>query len=133
MSFDVSVQSSLPTTSTTKRRILVADDNRDAADCLGLMLRALGQDVATAYDGQQALERAEEFEPEVVLLDLGMPRGNGYDVAQAIRKRTWGENAVLVAVTGWDQDEDRLRTREAGFDLHLVKPILIDQLMQLIS
>lgn len=133
MSSDVTVHASLPTPSTTKRRILVADDNRDAADCLGLMLRALGQEVATAYDGQQALERAEEFAPDVMLLDLGMPRGNGYDVAQAIRQRAWGESVVLVAVTGWDQDEDRIRTREAGFDLHLVKPVQLDQLMQLIS
>ena len=105
------------------RRILVVDDNRDAAHSLGLMLELQGHETRTAYDGCDALETAETYRPDVVLLDLGMPRMNGYDTCHALRERDWGRHATVVALTGWGQDEDRRRTAEAGFDFHLVKPV----------
>jgi CheY-like chemotaxis protein len=106
-----------------RRRILVADDNRDAADSLAIMLRIMGHETRTAHDGLEALEVAAAFRPEVILVDIGMPKLNGYDTCRRIREQPWGRSAVLVAVTGWGQDEDRRRSREAGFDLHMVKPV----------
>ncbi|HEX6984029.1 MAG TPA: ATP-binding protein, partial [Planctomycetaceae bacterium] len=103
-------------------RILVVDDNRAAADLLGKIVRMLGNEVRTAYDGEQAVKAAAEFLPEVVLMDLGMPKMDGYQAAREIRRRPWGEGVFLVALTGWGQEEDRMRTQEAGFDRHLVKP-----------
>jgi PAS domain S-box-containing protein len=104
------------------RRVLVADDNRDAADSLATMLRLAGHEVHAAHDGQEAVEAAAWFRPEVALLDIGMPRLNGYEAARRIRELPWGKGVVLVAVTGWGQEEDRRRAREAGFDHHLTKP-----------
>jgi signal transduction histidine kinase len=106
-----------------RRRILVADDNLDAAESLSLQLRLAGHDVRTVYDGVQALAVASTFEPQVVLLDLGMPKMDGYETARRMRGEPWGKSAVLVAVTGWGQQQDRERTADAGFDLHLVKPV----------
>jgi PAS domain S-box-containing protein len=97
-------------------KIVVADDNRDAADSLALMLRLKGHEVRNARDGEEAVEAAEAFRPDVVLLDIGMPRLNGYEVARRIREQLWGKDMVLVALTGWGQDEDRRRSEEAGFD-----------------
>jgi signal transduction histidine kinase len=105
------------------RRILVADDNSDAAEALALLLQIAGHDVRTANDGLEALAVADTFEPQVVLLDLGMPRMDGYETARQIRRQSWGKNATLVALTGWGQQQDRQRTSEAGFDAHLVKPV----------
>jgi len=105
------------------RRILVADDNVDAAEALALQLRLAGHDVRAAYDGLEALEIAESFVPQVVLLDLGMPRMDGYETARQIRRRWWGKSARLVALTGWGGQQDRKRTADAGFDAHLVKPV----------
>lgn len=105
------------------RRILVVDDNVDAANSLALLLRMSGNQVETAYGGLQAVEVAERFRPEVVLLDIGMPELDGYDTCRRIREQPWGERMLLVAQTGWSQAEDQRRTREAGFDGHLVKPI----------
>ena len=105
------------------RRILVADDNVDAAEALALQLQLAGHDVRTAADGLQALEVAESFAPHVVLLDLGMPRMDGYETARRIRRLLWGKSATLVALTGWGQAQDRQRTSAAGFDAHLVKPV----------
>jgi len=105
------------------RRLLVVDDNRDAADSLAMLLGALGHHVRTAHDGLEGLAVATEFRPEVVLLDLGMPRLNGYDTARRLRAESWGERLLLVALTGWGQDGDRRQSREAGFDMHLVKPV----------
>ncbi len=105
------------------RRILVADDNNDAVEALALQLQLAGHDVRTANDGMEALEVAESFAPQVVLLDLGMPRMDGYETARQIRRRSWGRGATLVALTGWGQQQDRQRTSAAGFDVHLVKPV----------
>jgi CheY-like chemotaxis protein len=106
-----------------RRRILVADDNRDAAESLAMMLRLAGHEVHTAHDGQEAVEAAAWFRPEVVLLDIGMPRLNGYDACRRIREEAWGKGIVLAALTGWGQEEDKFRSREAGFDEHLTKPV----------
>ncbi len=105
------------------RRILVADDNRDAAESLEVQLQLAGHDVRIAHDGLEALEVATTFRPEVVLLDLGMPQMDGYETAREMRCRPWGKHATLVALTGWGQPQDRQRTSEAGFDVHLVKPV----------
>jgi signal transduction histidine kinase len=104
-------------------RILVVDDNRDAAESLAEILRLVGNDVATAFDGAAAVSAAEQFEPDVVLLDLGMPTLDGYAAARAIRNGAAGTRMTLIAVTGWGRDTDRQRTHEAGFDQHLVKPV----------
>ncbi|HEX6900632.1 MAG TPA: ATP-binding protein [Thermoanaerobaculia bacterium] len=109
--------------SATGRRILVVDDNRDSAVSLAMLLEIGGHEVTAAYDGQEALDKAAELRPEVVLMDLGMPKLNGYDAAVRIRQQPWGERMILIAVTGWGQEEDRRRTSQAGFDGHLVKPV----------
>jgi signal transduction histidine kinase len=105
------------------RRILVVDDNRDSADGLALLLELGGDEVRTAYDGLAALEAAAQFRPEAVLMDIGMPGLNGYDAARRIREQPWGGNVVLIALTGWGQEEDRRLSLEAGFDVHLTKPV----------
>jgi CheY-like chemotaxis protein len=105
------------------RRILVVDDNRDSADSLAMLLRLTGNEVQTAYDGIVGVEAAERFKPQVVLFDIGMPKLNGYDACRRIRREAWGKSLVLIAMTGWGQDEDRRRTLEAGFDAHMVKPV----------
>ncbi len=107
----------------TRRRILVTDDNVDSAESLGQLLQLLGNDVTTAYDGSQAVEVAESLRPDVILLDIGMPKLNGFEACRRIRERPWGKDAILVAMTGWGQDEDKRRSQEAGFDHHLVKPV----------
>jgi PAS domain S-box-containing protein len=106
-----------------RRRILVADDNEDSAASLAMMLSLMGNEVHTAHDGVEAVEAAAAFRPEVILLDIGMPRMNGYDACRAIREQPWGKDVVLLALTGWGQDEDKRKSREAGFDDHLVKPV----------
>jgi signal transduction histidine kinase len=119
-----SKESSQPTVvMVDRRRILVADDNIDAVESLALLLQLAGHDVRVAHDGIETLAVANEFEPEVVLLDLGMPKMDGYETARRLRQESWGRNATLVALTGWGQQRDRERTAEAGFDVHLVKPI----------
>ncbi len=105
------------------RRVLVADDNRDAAESLAMFLKLSGHVVHTAYDGAEAIDAAETFRPQVVLLDIGMPKMNGYEVCRRIRNRDWGKNVLIIAQTGWGQEEDKVRTRDAGFDDHLVKPV----------
>ncbi len=105
------------------RRVLVVDDLADNADTLSTLLGVLGHDVRTAYDGKEAIAIAAEFEPDVVLLDIGMPVLNGYAVCRRIRERTCGAQPIIVAMTGWGQDIDRRRSEEAGFDHHVVKPV----------
>ncbi len=107
----------------TRLRILVADDNEDAAATLAMILEILGHEVRTANDGAAAVTAAAAFRPEVVLLDIGMPKLNGYEACARIRAAPWAAAVTLVALTGWGQDEDRRRSREAGFDHHLVKPV----------
>ena len=117
----------------TKRRMLVVDDLKDSADSLAILLRMLGHEVQTAYDGEEAIATAERFRPDVVLLDIGMPRLNGLDACRHIRERPWGQAVFMVALTGWGQDEDRRRTAQAGFDAHLVKPADPETLLKLLA
>jgi DNA-binding response OmpR family regulator len=114
------------------RRILVVDDNADAADSLAMLLQVHGDEVRIAYDGLEALEAEGEFRPEVVLLDIGMPKLSGYDVARRIRAAR-GAEVLIVAITGWGQEDDRRRAREAGFDHHFTKPVDFEMLLQLIE
>ena len=114
-------------------RILVIDDNQDAASSLAMLLRVLGNEVKTANDGPTALEIFPEFRPSVVLLDLGMPGMSGYEVAARLRALPEFDNATLVALTGWGQADDRRRTQEAGFDQHLIKPVSLDTLQILLT
>ena len=114
------------------KRILVADDNRDAAESLAVLLRLEGHDVLLAHDGDEALRALAQSEAEVALLDLGMPRMTGYEVARRIRDSGNSCNVLLIAITGWGQESDRERARAAGFDHHLTKPIDIDQLLRLL-
>jgi PAS domain S-box-containing protein len=105
------------------RRVLIVDDNSDAAEMLGLMLSYLGCEVRLAYNGLDALILARDFRPDLIILDIGLPGLNGYEVASRLRAEEWGRDIVLIALTGWGQDEDKRRAREAGFDHHLVKPV----------
>ncbi len=114
-------------------RILVVDDNRDSAETLSLLLELMGNEISVAYDGEEALTTANEIKPDVVLLDIGLPKMNGYDVARQIRQEPWGREPILVAITGWGQTEDKDLSRAAGFDHHLVKPVDHDQLLKLIQ
>jgi signal transduction histidine kinase len=107
----------------SRQRILVIDDNRDSADSLSVMLELLGHDVRAAYGGAEGMALASELKPDVVLLDLGMPRVNGYDVARYVREQDWGQHTILVALTGWSQEKNRLDSAHAGFDHHLAKPV----------
>lgn len=116
-----------------RRKVLVVDDNHDAADSLAMMLRVMGHDVATAYDGRTALTLVEQQPPEIMLLDLGMPQLNGYEVCRRIRREPWGALVRIVALSGWGQEEDRRRSAEAGFDRHLVKPIALTDLQALLA
>jgi PAS domain S-box-containing protein len=115
------------------RRILVVDDNRDAADSLGMLLRMMGNEVHTAHDGLEAVGAAAAFHPDVILLDIGLPKMNGYEVARRIREQQSGQRVLLVALTGWGQEEDRRRTQEAGFDHHLTKPVEFNALEKLLA
>ena len=114
-------------------RILVVDDNKDSACSLAMLLRVNGNDIRTAHDGLEAVDVAEIFHPEVVLLDIGLPKLNGYDVARRIRKQPWGQDATLVALTGWGRNEDRRLSQEAGFNFHIVKPVDLAALEDLLS
>jgi CheY-like chemotaxis protein len=116
----------------TSRRILVVDDSRDAAQTLALLLRIKGYEVRTAHDGREALDVARQQQPEVVFLDIGLPHLDGYAVAAQLRRDPATRDAYLVAMTGYGQEEDRRRSREAGFDHHLVKPVDPDDLQQLL-
>ena len=115
------------------QRILVADDNRDAAEALSLQLQLAGHDVRTAHDGIEALTVAKTFDPEIVLLDLGMPKMDGYEVARQLRLQPRSRRVTLIALTGWGQQQDRDRTTEAGFDAHLVKPVAEAQLFRALT
>ncbi|HXC51463.1 MAG TPA: ATP-binding protein [Candidatus Limnocylindrales bacterium] len=114
-------------------RILVVDDNEDSAESLSMLLRLQGHDSSTAHDGPRAIELAEQIRPELVLLDIGLPRMNGLEVCRRIREQAWGRTMIVVALTGWGQEEDRLRSKEAGFDHHLVKPVQFAELTRMIA
>jgi len=114
-------------------KILVVDDNPDAALSMAMMLSMMGHDTRTAHDGEAAVTTAEEFRPQVVLLDIGLPKLNGYEVAQRIRGQEWGATMFLVAITGWGQDEDRRRSEDVGMNLHMVKPVEPDALDRVLA
>ena len=119
---------------TPKRfRILVVDDNHDSALSLAMMLSIMGHETRTAHDGESAVATAESFLPEVVLLDIGLPKLNGYEVAQRIREQEWGTSMFLIAVTGWGQEEDRQRSSEVGLNVHMVKPVEPSALEKLLA
>jgi PAS domain S-box-containing protein len=115
------------------RRILIVDDNRDSTAMLAAMFGLAGHQTETAHDGHEALTKAEDSRPDVIILDIGLPGISGYDVCRAIRQTPWGRSVVIVALTGWGQDEDRRRSTEAGFDAHLVKPVTRDVLLNLMD
>ncbi len=115
------------------RRVLVVDDNESAADMLAAVVEMLGHEVRTALDGARAIEVAASFRPEVIIMDLGMPTMSGYEAARRIRSEPWGAGIVMVALTGWGQEEHRIRTKEAGFDRHLVKPATAETLERLLA
>jgi len=116
-----------------ERKVLVVDDNLASCHMLSALMRRLGLDVRMAHDGEEAIEVAAQFLPELILMDLGMPRVSGYEAARRIRQEPWGKELMLVAVTGWGQAEDRRRTREAGFDHHLTKPAELTDLKRLLE
>jgi CheY-like chemotaxis protein/nitrogen-specific signal transduction histidine kinase len=118
---------------TVQRRILLVDDNRDSADSLAMLLKVMGHEVSTAHDGLEAVERAATFRPHVILLDIGLPRLNGYEAARRIREQQRHKDLTLVALTGFGQDEDRRRAEEAGFDAHMVKPVDFAALAKLLA
>jgi CheY-like chemotaxis protein len=117
----------------TTYRILVVDDNPDSTDSLAMLLKIMGNEVGMAYDGEQAVEAAEAMRPDVVLLDIGMPKLDGYGACRRIREQPWGHGMFLVALTGWGQEEDRRRTEEAGFNRHMIKPVDPAALMKLLA
>jgi PAS domain S-box-containing protein len=117
----------------TRRKVLVVDDNADAAESLAALLSISGHETRMAHDGPEALQQAERFHPDIVFLDIGMPTLDGHETAKQIRKQPWGRNMVLVALTGWGQREDRRRSKDAGFDHHLVKPadpVVVEKLLE---
>ncbi len=118
---------------TAKCRVLIVDDNRLSAESTAMLLQLMGHEPAIAYDGIGGIERARTFRPDVILLDIGLPYMNGYEIARRIREQEWGKNVFLIAVTGYGQDHDRRRSRAAGFDYHLVKPINVAELEQKLS
>jgi DNA-binding response OmpR family regulator len=114
------------------RRVLVVDDNQDAADSLAMLLGVRGEDVRIAYDGAKALEVEREFKPDVVLLDIGLPALSGYDVAERIREKR-RDKVLIVAITGWGQEKDLRRAEDAGIDHHFTKPVDFEALVALIE
>jgi signal transduction histidine kinase len=117
----------------SRYRILVVDDNRDAAISLGLILQIAGHETRTAYDGIEAVQAAEAFLPDVVLLDIGLPGRNGYEACRSIRAEAWGGRMVIIALTGWDQEDDKRQSMEAGFNFHMVKPVDPSALKELLA
>jgi signal transduction histidine kinase/ActR/RegA family two-component response regulator len=116
-----------------KRRILIADDNADVSEAFAIMLETLGHDVEIATNGVEAVGKADQFRPEIIVLDIGMPGINGYGAARLIREKEWGKKVVLVAITGWGNESDKRLSQEAGFNAHLVKPVDPVELSQLLE
>ena len=114
-------------------RILVVDDNRDAATTLAMLLQIFGHDVSVAHDGEAAIEAAARMRPDVALLDIGLPKVSGYEAARRIRAEPWGQDMLLIASTGWGQDDDRRKSKDAGFDHHMVKPVDFNALKALLA
>lgn len=114
-------------------KVLIVDDNRAAATTLAMIVKLLGHEVREAYDGQEGVESADAFRPDVILMDIGMPRMNGYQATLQIREQAWGKSVKIVALTGWGQEEDKRKGKEAGFDLHLVKPVDVNTIREVLS
>jgi CheY-like chemotaxis protein len=112
---------------------LIVDDNRDSADSLAMLLEITGNKIFLAYDGVEALEALDQHRPEVVLLDIGLPKLDGHEVCRRIREKAWGKDIVIIALTGWGQEDDRRKSEEAGFNGHLVKPVDYDLLLSLLA
>jgi CheY-like chemotaxis protein len=127
------VRSDAATGAAKAQRVLLADDNVDFAESLSMILEVNGHTVTVANDGAKALEAAGGFVPDFAFLDIGLPRINGYDLARKLRSLPALNDCVLVAVTGWGQEDDRRRAREAGFDHHMVKPVEPDQILEVIA
>ena len=119
--------------SKTPRRILIVDDDSDGLSSLVMLLTMVGHDICAAQDGLEAVDAAANFEPHIVLLDLDLPKLNGYDVCRRIRQAPWGRDMVVVAVTGWSDEEHRMEALEAGFDMHLVKPVSAETFMTVLA
>jgi CheY-like chemotaxis protein len=122
-----------PAAANNRPRVLVVDDNRDAAESLGMLLEIDGCAVSLAFDGHQALHSLETFQPQIALLDIGMPGMDGYELARRIRQNVRGSSVLLVALTGWGQADDKKRAADAGFDQHLIKPVDPDLLDRVIA
>jgi CheY-like chemotaxis protein len=114
-------------------RVLLVDDNRELAQSMVRFIQVLGHDIRVAFDGLEALQIASEYRPDVVLMDIGLPKLSGYDVAREIRSKPWGTKMTLVAMTGWGGDVDRRQSQEAGFDRHMIKPVEAESLETLLS
>jgi len=112
---------------------LIADDNLDVVETFEIMLQTLGHEVHTATDGIQVLERAEQFKPEVIMLDIGMPKLDGFETARRLRQQAWARDTLLIAVTGWGHETDKRMSAEAGFNAHLVKPIEMPAILKLLD
>ena len=125
--------SGLKPVATAPRRILIVDDNQDSADSLAILLKLTGHEIHIAHDGLEAVEEAATFQPHTILLDIGLPRLNGYEAARRIREQPRHEGVTLVALTGWGQEEDRRRSEEAGFDGHMIKPVDFAALTKLLA
>ena len=130
---DTSKVDDAPATAKSLLRILIVDDNQDGADSLSEMLKMMGHDTRTAYGGQEGVDMAGAYRPDVVLLDIGMPGLNGYEACRLIRAQPKGKDVMLIALTGWGQDEDRRRSHDAGFDHHMVKPVSPQALMRMMA
>lgn len=117
----------------TSRRILIVDENPDGAESLAVLLELSGHATQTAHDGPEAIAAAERFRPDVMLLDIGLPKVNGYEVCRRIRAEPWEKDVLVVAVTGLGQDAEQRRSQEAGFDGHLVKPVDFHELARLLA
>jgi CheY-like chemotaxis protein len=116
-----------------RRRVLIADDNADALSTMAMLLEMEGHEVHTAGDGEQAVAQAEAVRPDIAILDIGMPRLSGHEVAARIRSSDWGQGMLLIALTGWGQAHDQERARAAGFDHHCTKPVDLGQLLGLVD
>jgi CheY-like chemotaxis protein len=125
--------SDVPPLAASGRRVIVADDNKDAADALAMLLELAGHEVRVAHGGRAALSLAQTFRPDVAILDIGMPDLSGYEVAAQLRREPWGVAIVLIALTGWGRDDDRQRAKAAGFDRHMTKPVNPEKLEALIG
>jgi CheY-like chemotaxis protein len=122
-----------PAVAGSTRRVLVADDHQDSASSLAMMLQLLGNEVRVARDGLDAVGLAERFRPQVILMDLGMPNLDGYEATRRIREQPWGAEVVIVALTGWGQEADRVKSKAAGCDAHLVKPVDLPDLEKILA